>query len=336
MIDRRRLLRRGLTGGAAMLAGSVLPGGLGLGAAEVGALRVVSLKFGSLNWLLETIKAEGFAQKAGLKLDIVEVATNQAGPVALLANEVDVIVSDWPWALRQRALGQKLKFRPYSSSLGSVMVAKDGPVKSLDDLKGRRLGIAGSAIDKSWLLLRAYSRKVLGYDIAEAAEPVFGAAPLVAEELKNGRVDACLNFWTFAARLEGAGFRPLIGVDEMMEKLGIEPSPPLVGFVWREETAAAKGAALKAFFAAVDEANHVLAMSDTAFERLKPLMRAESDAEYFALKAYYRSGIPKPWGEKQTASAQKLFELLVEEGGKELVGNGTTFDPVLFDGAGNG
>lgn len=329
MIDRRRVLQ----GAGATLTASALP--LQVGAADAGTLRVVSLKFGSLNWLLETIKSEGLAQKAGLKLDIVEVATNQAGPVALLANEVDLIVSDWPWAMRQRSLGQKLWFRPYSSSLGSVMVAKDGPVKSLQDLEGKRLGVAGSAIDKSWLLLRAYSRKTLGRDIAEFAQPVFGAAPLVAEELKNGRIDACLNFWTFAARLEGAGFRPLIAVDDMMAKLGIEPVPPLVGFVWREETAASKATGVGAFFSAVDEANQLLATSDAAFERLKPLMRAQSDAEYFALKAYYRAGIPKMWGEKQTESAKKLFDLLAAEGGKELIGSGTTFDAKLFDGASN-
>ncbi|HRY06243.1 MAG TPA: ABC transporter substrate-binding protein [Hyphomicrobiaceae bacterium] len=329
MIDRRQVLQ---ATGAALAAG-VLP--ITAGASEAGTLRIASLKFGSLSWLLETIKAEGLAQKAGVKLDILDVATNQAGPVALLANEVDVIVSDWPWAMRQRSLGQKLKFRPYSSSLGAVMVAKDGPIKSLQDLEGKRMAIAGSAIDKSWLLLRAYTRRTLNRDIANMVEPVFGAAPLVTEELKNGRVDACLNFWTFAARLEGAGYRPLMAVDDMMVKLGIEPIPPLVGFLWREETATTKSTELKAFFSALDEANQVLATSDAAFERLKPLMHAQSDSEYFALKAYYRAGIPKPWGEKQTASAEKLFDLLAAEGGKELIGSGTKFDPNLFDGASN-
>ncbi len=329
MIDRRTMLQQS----TATILAAALP--LPARAANAGTLRVASLKFGSLGWVLQTIQHEGLAEKSGVKIEIVEVASNQAGPVALLAGEVDVMVSDWPWAIRQRSLGQKLKFRPYSSSLGAVMVAKDSPIKSLADLKGKRLGVAGSAIDKSWLLLRAYSRKTLGGDIAELASPVYGAAPLVAEELKNGRIDACLNFWTFAARLEGEGFKPLLAVDDVMAKLGIEPAPPLVGFVWREETAAQKSSELKAFFAAVDAANQVLASSDPAFDRLKPLMRANSDAEYFALKAYYRSGIPKPWGEKQTASAEKLFTLLAAEGGKELVGDGTTFDPKLFDGTGN-
>ena len=44
-----------------------------------------------------------------LALDTIEVASNQAGPVALLAGGADVIVSDWTWAMRQRSLGEKLK-----------------------------------------------------------------------------------------------------------------------------------------------------------------------------------------------------------------------------------
>ena len=134
----------------------------------VGTLRVASLKFGSLSWVLETISAEGLAEKPpGSNSSIIDVATNQAGPVALLSGDADVIVSDWTWALRQRALGEHLKFAPYSSALGAVMVATDFPIAPLADLKGKKLGVAGGAIDKSWLLLRAYSKKTFGTDIAQ-------------------------------------------------------------------------------------------------------------------------------------------------------------------------
>jgi NitT/TauT family transport system substrate-binding protein len=81
MIDRRSVL---LTGGAALAT-------LGLtaraGAASVGSLRVASLKFGSLSWVLETIRAEGLAEKEGLGITVIDVATNQAGPVALLSGD---------------------------------------------------------------------------------------------------------------------------------------------------------------------------------------------------------------------------------------------------------
>lgn len=329
MIDRRSLLLAS--------AGSLAALGLGVplqaAAADAGTLRIASLKFGSLSWLLETIRAEGFDAKAGLKLDVVEVATNQAGPVALLSGDCDLIVSDWPWALRQRSKGELVKFSPFTTALGAVMVPKGSPVKSLADLSGKKLGVAGSAIDKSWLLLRAYSKKTLGKDIAETATPVYGAAPLVTEELRNGRLDAVLNFWPYAARLAGGGYTQLIGMADVLKALGIAPVPALVGYIWREKVAAEKGPALMAFLAAARAGNEVLAKSDAAFERVRGLMKPQDDAEFAALKAFYRSGIPGPWSAAETSQAEKLMQLFVESGDKELVGDGTRFDAQLFHAA---
>lgn len=332
MIDRRRLL---LAGGAAGLAGLGLPPlVLPAGAAD-GTLRIASLRFGSLSWLLETIRAEGLGEKAGVRIIVVDVGTSQAGPVALLAGEAEVIVSDWPWALRQRAVGENLKYAPYSSALGAVVVADGSPIKSLADLKGKRLGVAGGAIDKSWLLLRAYSRKVLGADIQDLALPTYGAAPLLTEETRSGRLDAVLNFWTYAAKMEGDGFHAMLGMDEVLKALDVVPVPSLVGFIWREETEQKKAAEIAGFLKAVREANQVLATSDAAWERLRPLVRPDNDAEFAAIKAYYRSGIPAPWTDAETRSAERLTHILVEVGGQQLLGADTQFDPKLFHAAGS-
>lgn len=330
MIDRRQIL---LAGGAAALASFGLP--TSSARAEAGTLRVASLKFGSLSWLLETIRAEGLAEKAGVKITVVDVANNQAGPVALLAGEADVIVSDWPWALRQRAMGEQVKYAPYSSALGAVMVAHDSPIKTLADLKGKKLGVAGGAIDKSWLLLRAYSKKELGTDMVQLVQPSYGAAPLLTEETRAGRLDAVLNFWTYAARLQGENYRSVIGMDDVLKALGIEPVPTLVGFIWREQTEAQKGKEIAAFLQAVIAGNAILATSDAAWDRIRPLVRPETDAEFAAIKAYYRAGIPRPWTGAETRSAEKLTQVLVGVGGAQLLGSDTQFDPKLFHAAGS-
>jgi NitT/TauT family transport system substrate-binding protein len=329
MIDRRRVL---LAGGAA-LAGVAF--GMPARSASVGTLRVASLRFGSLSWVLETIRAEGIANDLGLNLEILDVATNQAGPVALLSGEADLIISDWMWALRQRGLGEKLKFAPYSSALGAVMVPKDSEISKLADLEGKKLGVAGGPIDKSWLLLRAYTRNVLGQDLDRMVRPAFGAAPLLTEEIRGGRIDAILNFWTYSARLAGGGYREILGMDEVLKELGVDPVPSLVGFIWRQETEEKKGPAVAAFLDAVAKANEVLRTSDSAWERIRDLVKPKDDAELAAIKAYYRSGIPEPWSPDQTRAAQKLTEILREAGGGALLGEGTAFDPKLFHAAGS-
>lgn len=299
-------------------------------AAAAAPLRLTSVKFGSVSWLIDTIRFEGADKKRGLDLRIVEVANNPAAPVALLSGDADVIVSDWTWALRQRAKGGDLKFAPYSSALGSVMVPKDSDIHSLGDLKGKKIGVAGTGIDKSWILLRAYSREVLGQDIANLAEPVFGAAPLVTEEFKSGRLDAVLNFWTYAARLQASGARQLLTMADVIKGMGVSPTPALVGFIWSEKAVRDKGIPVEALLAAVADANAVLATSDAAWERLRPLIKPASDAELVAIRDYYRSGITGSWGAAETAAAEKLTNLLIQLGDAELVGDGTRFDQNLF------
>lgn len=298
------------------------------------SLRISSLRFGSLSWLLDTIQYHGIDAKLGIDIDVVDVATSQAGPVALLAGDVDIIVSDWPWAMRQRSEGRDFLFAPYSSTLGALMVPAGSPVRSLADLAGKRLGVAGGPIDKSWLLLRAYSRRTVGQDIAQVARPVFAAAPLLTEELRNGRVDAVLTFWTFSARLQAGGFVKLLDMAEVLKSLGIDPVPPLVGFVFNRSALKAKRTAFEAFFKAVGEGNAVLAQSDAAWERLRPLVRPANDAELTALRSSYRAGIPGPWGDAETQSAERMFNVLVALGDKELVGPRTRFDARLFHGTG--
>jgi NitT/TauT family transport system substrate-binding protein len=326
MIDLTR--RQALTAGIALTATAAMP--RFARAATATPVRLTSVKFGSVSWLIETIRAERIDKKHGLNLQVVEVANNPAAPIALLSGSADVIVSDWTWALRQRARGDDLKFAPYSSALGSVMVPKGSKIKTIADLKGKRLGVAGTGIDKSWILLRAYSRKVVGEDIADFAEPIFGAAPLVTAEFQSGRLDAVLNFWTYAARMQASGATHLLSMSDVVKGLGVSPTPALVGFIWSEKEVADNAIPVDVLLSAVADANAVLAKSDAAWTRLRPLIKPASDAELVAIRDYYRSGIPGPWGADETAAAKKLTNLLIDLGDAELVGDGTRFDQKLF------
>jgi NitT/TauT family transport system substrate-binding protein len=328
IISRRALIAAGI---GVLTAESLARFGGGFAAfGEVRKLRVASVKFGTLAWLLETIKAEKLDEKYNVALEIVETATNQSSPVALYGGSADVVVTDWPWALRQRAMGEAVKLAPFSGALGAVVVPADSPIKTFADLKGKKFGVAGSSTDKSWLLLRAHAKKELGADLADIVQPQYGAAPLLAEQLKDGRLDAVLNFWTFTARLEAQGFRRVISMSDVMTALDIEPQPALVGFIWKESSEADLLPAINGLLAAAREANELLGNSDAPWERLRPMMKAADDKEFAALKAGYRSGIRGYWSEADMQSAQKIMDILLAAGDAELAGKGTRFDPKAF------
>ena len=117
------------------------------GAAEAGTVKIGVLKFGTVSWELDVIKQHGLDKAAGIDLDIVELANNQATAVALQAGEVDVIVTDWLWVSRQRADGADFTFAPYSTSVGSLMVPGDLPIK--ESLPISRASASGSPAVRS-------------------------------------------------------------------------------------------------------------------------------------------------------------------------------------------
>jgi NitT/TauT family transport system substrate-binding protein len=293
-------------------------------------MRVGVLKFGTVNWELDVIKAHGLDAKEGFTLEVVPFGGNDAADVALMGGAVDAIVEDWLFVSRQRSDGVPLTFIPYSSNVGAVMVGPDSPVATLADLRGRRLGVAGGPLDKGWLLLQAYARQKEGLDLAAEVEPVFGAPPLLTEKVKSGELDAVLNYWHFGARLEAQGYRRLIGIGEVQEGLGMPASVPQLGYVFKEGWGDANAGLVQAFARASRAAKAVMKASDAEWQRLMPVTRAEDEAELQAFMRRYREGIVERWGPREQADAAKLFAVVAELGGERLVGKGTELAPGTF------
>ncbi len=297
-------------------------------AVEPEAVRVGVLKFGTVNWELDVIQRHGLARAEGIRLDVVEFASKAATTVAIQAGAVDAIVTDWIWVSRQRHKGRDFSFVPYSTAVGALVVPSNSPIRGLPDLPSRRLGIAGGPLDKSWLLLRALAQQRHGIDLDATVDKVFGAAPLLTKQIEAGEVDAVVNFWHYAARLQAKGMNPLLGMREVTRLLGIDADVPMIGFVFREEWARNHDGVMLAFIRASRRAKEILLASDEEWDRLRPLMRVEDDATAIALRDGYRAGIPKSWGEPERAAAAQMFAILADVGGEQLVGPGR----VLADG----
>ena len=191
-----------------LLAAAVFAVGSGAPSRAAETIRLAVQTTGTFSWELAVIRAHGLDRKANLAIEVSELASPEAGKIALRGGGADVIVSDWLWVSRERGLGAKLTFYPYSSALGAVMVSSSSSIRTLADLKGRKIAVAGGPIDKNWLLLRA-SMKQDGIDLKSEATIVYGAPPLLAQKTLSGEMDATVNYWNFCAALEAKGFRRL-------------------------------------------------------------------------------------------------------------------------------
>jgi len=299
------------------------------------AIRIGTLRFGTVGWELDVMRTHGFDAQAGIAVTPVEFAASQATQVALQAGSVDMIFQDWLWVSRQRGSGADWTFAPGSSAVGAVVAPDASPVRSVTDLPDRRLGIAGSPLDKSWLILRAYAGKRFGIDLDHRVEKVFGPPPLLTEQLKAGRLDAALTYWPFVARAEAAGMRRVLAVDDAIEGLGLPPGIPVVGWVFSQEWASKNRVAVQGFIAASQQARAVLATSDAEWERITPLTGAANPAELAQLRDWYRRGVPGAWTRTEQDAAGRLYDILAGIGGPALVGAAPHIAPGTFWQAGD-
>lgn len=293
-------------------------------------IRIGVLQFGTVAWTLDTLKHQGFDKANGFTVEVVPMAAPNAAQIALQGGAVDMITTDWLWVNRNRADGRKVQFVANSTALGGVYVAPDSGIRTLADLKGREIGIAGTPVDKSWLFLQAYARTTANLDLRREARPSFAAPPVLNEFLVRGKLPAVLNFWPYGARLKALGMTELLDMKTVLAGLGLERPAPMVGWVFSESWASSNADLLRRFLTAVDATNAVLRDSDPAWVRLKPLMKAGNEAEFVALRDAHRAGIQPDELVLDLPVMQKLYALLAAEGGEELVGKSAQLDARSF------
>ena len=297
--------------------------------ADLPVIKVAALKSGTVNWELSTITQNGLDRANGFVLEVQDVAGNPAAQVAFQAGEADAIVSDWLWVARQRAAGDDFVFIPFSKAVGGLMVPGSSDAETLADLKGGKIGVAGGPVDKSWLILRAFAKQEYGMDLAGETEQVFGAPPLIFQAAVSGELAGAINFWHFMAKMEAAGMRTLVTVAAASTALGLDPDTPLLGYVIRGDMLRDTPDLAAGLAAASRQAKELLATSDAAWEALRPQMNADTDAEFQALKAGFRAGIPAP-GPVDEAAADRMLRLMADLGGAELVGDMTALPAGVF------
>ena len=239
-------------------------------ATEKTIIRIAVLAFGTVNWELTTLKNQRLLDDANFKLDIRPVANPQAGKIALQSGAVDMIVSDWIWVSRLRSTGSDFTFYPYSTTSGALIIPEKSAIKSLADLQGKKLGIAGGELDKNWLLLQILAQQQNQLDLNASVEKVYGAPPLLNQQIQHQRVDAIINYWHYAARLEAKGYKQLMTGKDILLGLGIKEQVPTLGYVFNQHWGLQNKSIVNGFLKATQQAKDLLCQSDKALESNYP------------------------------------------------------------------
>lgn len=293
-------------------------------------LRIGVLAFGTVNWELDVLKHHNLDKKYGFNLDVVELASKNAQLVSLQSKDVNMIVNDWIWVNAQKTKGKNFSFYPYSKATGTLLVNENSNINTLLDLKGKHLGIAGGVYDKTWLLFRAYSKSKYDIDLKDIVNPLFASAPILYKKMQDDSLQAAINFWHFNAKLESKNIKALIEISEILKELDIQKDVSFVGWTFDTKFANENKDLINAFLKASKESKEILKNSDEEWNRIKEQMSVKNDKEFEALKNGYKKGIIEEFDENSIGDLQKVFKILLKEGGEKFVEDSTSLDNSIF------
>jgi putative hydroxymethylpyrimidine transport system substrate-binding protein len=149
-------------------------------------------------------KAGGFFEKHGLDVDLVEPADPNAPPKLVGAKQADIAVTYQPNLYLQVEEGLPIVRigTLVDTPLNSLMVLADGAVKTLKDLKGKKVGFSISGFEDALLGVMLENAGLSAKDV-EMINVNFSLTPALVAKQVDGVIGAFRNFETTQIRLAG-------------------------------------------------------------------------------------------------------------------------------------
>ncbi len=275
-------------------------------------VKVVALE-GSQLFPVQIMQTKGIAAKHGIEIDLMRVASPTASYTVMQSGDFHISFGGWLSIAVLREKGFKLS-NVYSmlSYTNDLMVKADSPLKSIADLKGKRIGLFGGANAATTWLFRVLSVKYFGFDPTKEAKIHFGAPPLLVGMLERGELDAVLILDPFITQLLETGkFKSIGHIGKIWrEKSGQEPM--LVAVTVNEPWAKANPEVTRRFVAAFREALIYLRNRPEVWSEIAAAMKVKTEQGAALMRERTVSALITRWDKKfiddQHAYAAELYK----------------------------
>lgn len=285
----------------------------------------------------------GWYEKLGVKVELVPLPGSGDCAKFVATGETLLALPSVEPVVVMRGQGAKIKtyYTAYLGNIYGLAVPVDSPIKSMADLKGKKIGVISMA-SASAIIVRALAKEEGMDPNKDISVVVAGEAGQTAALVRNGSVDALSQFDTQYALVENAGVKLRRLKHPSIDKF------PSNGFIAMEATlkdkrkeavAIAQGYAMGTLFAITNPEAAVRILWD-----MWPQTKSTSKDEATALKhdistlnaraASWRleSVGAKRWGENLVENYQAYFDWLLENGTiKEKASAKDVLDNSLLD-----
>ena len=180
------------------------------------------------------------------------------------------------------------------------------------------------------MLFRAYGKSKYDIDLQDIVIPMYAQAPILYKKMKDNSLEAAINFWHFNAKLEANNIKPLIEIKDILKQFDIKDDVSFVGWTFDSDFANENKDLINAFLKASSEAKDLLKNSNEEWNRIKEQMNVKNDVEFEALKSGYKKGIIEEFNENSISDLEKIYKILLKEGGDKFVGDSVSLDNEIF------
>jgi len=284
-----------------------------------GKIRLLYNEPGTNSFVPFVIKKFALDKKHGFDLVPTPTTTTAAGITAMKAGAAEVGTYGWNDVARMINSGIKVvgvaPFLRWGADF--IVVPKDSPIKSIGDLKGKKVGTT-SRTALNWVVMVAVGEK--DFKLSEKDMIVHeGAPPLLRALTEQGSLDATHMFNSVTPSLIVSGkFRVLAKVSDLITQFGM-PDTPFLLYAFDTAYAAAKPGNVKAFVAAYQDAVKILRENDEVWlERGRQLQFPDEATALFRKEA--RTDIWLRFEPDTQARIKTVFDAFLPIAGAEVLG----------------
>jgi NitT/TauT family transport system substrate-binding protein len=190
----------------------------GVLAASSPAYAQVKVQIGDLAQSLNEIGSrtmidQGIDRKYGITAEYRAYPTLDGLFTAIRGKDVDVGFAGWTAIAQFRSKGFPVTmiFPVGRGVTVDVIVPVASPIRSIADLKGKKVGSFAGAAGTATVLFRVITSEFHGFDPAKTSDLQFAGPGLLPTLLDKGEIDAAVMFDPLAAKLESSGKYRSIG-----------------------------------------------------------------------------------------------------------------------------
>jgi NitT/TauT family transport system substrate-binding protein len=299
----------------------------------------VKVRIGDLAQSLNEIASrviidQGIDRKYGIAAEYRAYPTLDGLFTAIRGKDVDVGFAGWTAIAQFRSKGFPVTmiFPVGRGVTVDVIVPTASPVRSIADLKGKKVGSFAGAAGTATVLFRVITSKFHGFDPAKTGDLQFAGPGLLPALLDKGEIEAAVMFDPIAAKLEGSGKYRSIGNLADAYKVGTGDDFLWIGYATNDDFIRANPEALTNFTRAWLEALDYVKSHPEVFEAYGKKYGLEP-AAITLLRERVLADYTTTWNDAYIATLRRFAEMA-----NEVMGSGyldtvpaaafsTRFDP---------